>query len=97
MKRAPVWKHWNGANCVDNSAAAKAAPPLIMLPESVANTTNTSFTQMISFLSENASFLNECLLQIQHVSQCHQLENECSYPLCISLKRDMYVCPSPLP
>lgn len=61
-----------------------------MLPESVANTTNTSFTQMISYLSENASFLNECLQQIQHVSQCHQLENECSYPLCISLKRDMY-------
>ena len=90
MRRVLVWKRPFFSNCLGNSAASKAAPPLIMLPESVANTTNTSFTQLISYLSENASFLNECLQQIQHVSQCHQLENECSYPLCISLKRDMY-------
>ena len=74
----------------DETSTTKTTPPLIMLPECAVKTSNTSFTQLAGYLTENATFLSECLDQIRHVSQCHQLESDCSYPLCVNLKRDIF-------
>ena len=71
----------------DETSTTKTTPPLIMLPECAVKTSNTSFTQLAGYLTENATFLSECLDQIRHVSQCHQLESDCSYPLCVNLKK----------
>ena len=41
-------------------------------------------------MKKNTNFVNECLEQLDHLSVCREVENECSFPFCIPLRRDMY-------
>ena len=72
----------------DMGSTDKMAPPL-MLPESAAQT-NKTMESLMSVVTENNPFFSECLEQLAHVSRCRKLEGECNYPLCFTIKRDMY-------
>lgn len=71
-------------------------PPMIMLPSSVTRTEkqNVPFAQLLSQITDNSVFYAEIMEQMNHVSKCRELDGTCSYPLCLSLQRDLlkYAC-----
>lgn len=77
---------------VDINSNPKMTPPMIMLPSSVTRTDkqNVPFTQLLSQITDNSVFYAEIMEQINHVSTCRELDGTCSYPLCLSLQRDLY-------
>ena len=81
-------KHGRTFLISDMGSTDKMAPPL-MLPESAAQT-NKTMESLMSVVTENNPFFSECLEQLAHVSRCRKLEGECNYPLCFTIKRDMY-------
>lgn len=77
---------------VDINSNPKMTPPMIMLPSSVTRTDkqNVPFTQLLSQITDNSVYYAEIMEQINHVSTCRELDGTCSYPLCLSLQRDLY-------
>lgn len=61
-----------------------------MLPDSATQSSNQVFSKLLALVSENNSLLTQCLEQLNHVSHCHKLEGECTFPLCLTIKRDVY-------
>lgn len=61
-----------------------------MLPDSATQSSNHIFSKLLALVSENSPLLSQCLEQLNHVSHCHKLEGECTFPLCLTIKRDVY-------
>ena len=75
---------------VDDIELAKSEVPPITLPHSVNKFNLESCSKLENYMKKNTNFVNECLEQLEHLSVCREVENECSFPFCIPLRRDVY-------
>lgn len=83
-------KYSYGNHSVDDIELTKSEVPPITLPHSVNKFSWESCSKLDTYMKKNAHFVNECLEQLEHLSVCREVENECSFPFCIPLRRDVY-------
>ena len=80
----------NSHRVLDLQPNTKLTFPMMMLPDSATRKQNSPFTQLLSQITENSTYYDECMEQINHVSKCREMDGGCNFPFCLPLQRDLY-------